>query len=165
MFHYRISFSLYRPDIWHLFENVFSPWPQPKLLAWAVVYHLTAFTALSSVAIITRLAGTNHLAPNSGEMIHSEFYSDSIFSSLKCQVSSFHPALCLLFFVWECVCKTQHFLFWPALQSRVMTDCNCWVHLKVDLLPFGLVSLNKSNMNRLYIEGMKKGNKKTVRGC
>lgn len=49
------------------------------------------------------------LVPNSGEMIHSEFLCRGIFNSLKCQVSSFRPALCLLSFTERTVCLGKRF--------------------------------------------------------
>lgn len=70
-----------------------------------IVYHLIAFTTLSSSAIITRLSGTNIYVWNLFHIQEKWFIQSSlIFSSLKCQVSSFHPACCLLSFTEWTVC-------------------------------------------------------------
>lgn len=112
-------------SLWGLTSDTFLKMDFLQAIAEIVVYHLTAFNASSSLAIITRLERTVVLQ-NCFKLRRNDSFRavcDGIFSSLKCQVSSFHPALCLLSFTERTVClenvfarPTQLFLFQPALQ-------------------------------------------------
>lgn len=107
MFHYRMAFGPYRPDIWHLECNlsglqlkmfiVSQPWPLyhplPLSQGAAGAYHFYFFL-FQTCSKLRR-----------NDSFRAHFLCDGIFNSLKCQVSSFHPALSLLSFAERTACS------------------------------------------------------------
>lgn len=107
MFHYRMAFGPYRPDIWHLKCNlsglqlkmfiVSQPWPLyhplPLSQGAAGAYQFSFFLFQTRSKL------------RRNDSFRAHFLCDGIFNSLKCQVSSFHPALSLPSFPERTACS------------------------------------------------------------
>lgn len=154
MFHYRMAFGPYRPDIWHLKCNlsglqlkmfiVSQPWP---------LYHPLPLSQGAAGAYQFLFFFCSKHVPNSREMIHSEltFYATvysialNVRSVLSIQLSAYCPSLKGRL-VQECVCEAYSAFSLPAgfsVRSHVwwyMEKC-CVRRRRQDLLsPLGRIS-------------------------